>query len=132
MDELDRAIGQAEGSVTGGMGDIAARLADRVGSRAGVRAVFGDPVEREGATVIPVARVRWGFGGGGGRGGRAREEGEGSGGGGTVSASPVGYIELSGAGVEFRRIGFPVPPETMIVGAIAFYLLMRGLRILWR
>jgi uncharacterized spore protein YtfJ len=132
MDDLDRGIGQAEGSVSGGMGDVVARLADRVGSRAGARAVFGDPVERDGATVIPVARVRWGFGGGGGRGGRAQEEGEGSGGGGTVSTSPVGYIELSGGGVQFKRIGFPVPPETMITGAIAFYLLMRGLRILWR
>jgi hypothetical protein len=132
VDDLDKAIGRADASPGGVMGDVAARLADRVGSRAGARAVFGEPIERDGATVVPVARVRWGFGGGGGRGGRVEEEGEGSGGGGTVSASPVGYIELTKDGVQFRRIGFPVPPETIITAAIAFYLLMRGLRILWR
>jgi uncharacterized spore protein YtfJ len=44
------------------------RIAERVGAKANVRAVFGDPIERDGITVIPVARIRWGFGGGAGRG----------------------------------------------------------------
>ena len=35
------------------------RMAERVGGKASVRAVFGDPIERDGITVIPVARVRW-------------------------------------------------------------------------
>ena len=43
------------------------RLAQLVGARADVRAVFGDPVRQEAMTVIPVARARWGFGGGAGR-----------------------------------------------------------------
>ena len=43
------------------------RLADKLGSSAHSTAVFGEPVERDGVTVIPVAKARWGFGGGGGR-----------------------------------------------------------------
>ena len=42
-------------------GDLSSRLLERlvsqVGGHARVEAVFGDPVEREGFTVIPVARV---------------------------------------------------------------------------
>jgi uncharacterized spore protein YtfJ len=36
----------------------------RVGAGLGVRRVFGEPVEREGTTVIPVAMVAGGGGGG--------------------------------------------------------------------
>src|SRR5690606_34414305 len=54
-------------------------LAERVGTTARVETVFGEPVERDGVTVIPVARARWGFGGG--TGARSGEEGEGAGGG---------------------------------------------------
>jgi len=90
------------------------RLADRLGSSAHATAVFGEPIERGGVTVIPVAKARWGFGGGGGRplaraaeaaderpGGR---EGEGSGGGGGVAVVPVGFIEVRDDGARFRRI----------------------------
>jgi len=90
------------------------RLADRLGSSAHSTAVFGEPVERDGVTVIPVAKARWGFGGGGGRplaqsgeppGGRpAGREGEGTGGGGGVAVAPVGFIEIRGDGARFRRI----------------------------
>ena len=103
-------------------------LADRVGSKAGVRVAIGDPIERDGVTVVPVGRMRWGFGGGGG--GRAGEGGEGSGGG--VAAAPVGYIEISDGAAHFRRIGLPVSPGTVIAGAVAVFLVTRGLRALLR
>ncbi len=104
------------------------RLAEKLGSSARASAVFGEPVERDGVTVIPVAKARWGFGGGGGgpRGGRRRRrdagppageqgpageqspaggrEGEGSGGGGGVTVVPVGFIEVSHGEARFRRI----------------------------
>lgn len=52
----------------------------------GVRTIFGDPVSAEGRTIIPVARVAYGFGGGGGSGKRPGQSpdvnGEGAGGGG--------------------------------------------------
>src|SRR4051794_41682436 len=76
------------------------RLAERVGAAARASAVFGDAVEHEGVTVIPVARAKWGFGGGSG--GRGEEEGAGGGGG--TSVSPVGYIELRAGEARFRRI----------------------------
>jgi uncharacterized spore protein YtfJ len=133
MDDSERAIQTAEESVKGGADQVAAMLAERVGSRAGVQAIFGDPVEREGVTVIPVGRVRWGFGGGGGSGGaRTDMEGEGSGGGGGAIAAPVGYIQISGGTARYTPIGFPVPPATVIAGALATYLVLRGLRALLR
>jgi len=131
MNTPQDAMREAEDSVRG-LNDIAAILADRVGSRAGVRAVFGDPVERDGITVIPVGRVRWGFGGGGGQGGPEGQQGEGSGGGGVVVASPAGYIEIAGGTATYRPIGFPVSPGTIVAGAIALVLAMCGVRALIR
>lgn len=56
-----------------------------------VRRVFGDPVERDGITVIPAAAVQGGAGGGGG------QDAQGSGGGGTgfgLTARPVGAFVI--------------------------------------
>jgi hypothetical protein len=67
-----------------------------------VRRVFGDPIERDGVTVIPAANVRGGGGGGGGEG----PNGQGSGGGFGVSATPAGAyvirkrVRALGAGAE--------------------------------
>jgi uncharacterized spore protein YtfJ len=81
------------------------RISQAVGERAQVSTIFGEPVEREGITVIPVARARFGFGGGAGSGtGRSGEEGSGGGGGGGALVSPVGYIELRKGEAEFKRI----------------------------
>ena len=75
------------------------RLGERVGISAGASAVFGDPVERSGVTVIPVAKSTWGFGGG--TGGEAVNQGSGGGGGGIVS--PIGFIEVREDGARFVR-----------------------------
>ena len=83
-----------------GDGEFVARLAERLGASAGASAVFGDPVERDGVTVIPVARAAWGFGGG--EGGEGEREGHGGGGG--AIARPQGYIEISGGGARYRPI----------------------------
>jgi uncharacterized spore protein YtfJ len=87
------------------------RLAQSLGANAAANAVFGTPVEREGVTVIPVARVRWGFGGGGGRGpgGKRRPEiQDGWGGGGGVQAAPLGFIEVKDGGAQYRRVHDPL------------------------
>jgi uncharacterized spore protein YtfJ len=91
------------------------RLAERVGATARASAVFGDAVEREGVTVIPVARAKWGFGGGSG----GREGEEGSGGGGGTSVSPIGYIELRAGGARFRRINSSLKIVVALVAAVA-------------
>ena len=84
--------------------DLIERIGESVGQRAHVAAVFGEPVQREGLTVIPVARARFGFGGGGGSGSREGDEGSGGGGGGGGSVTPVGFIEVHDATAEFKRI----------------------------
>src|SRR5262245_40465540 len=92
--------------------ELASELLEQIGQTVGQRAqastVFGQAVEREGVTVIPVAKARFGFGGGGGRGNRGEEQqGAGGGGGGGAAVSPIGYIELHGGGAEFKRITTP-------------------------
>jgi hypothetical protein len=113
-------------------GDLASRLLERlatqVGGKAGAKAVFGDPVERDGVTVIPVARVRWGVGGGGG----AAPEGSGSGGGGGVVADPIGYIEVTSAGATFRPMPRSFGPGAILAGAIATAIVLRALARLRR
>jgi uncharacterized spore protein YtfJ len=63
-----------------------------------VRRVFGDPIERDGVTVIPAANVRGGGGGGGGSG----PDGEGSGGGFGVSATPAGAYVIKDGTVRWE------------------------------
>lgn len=85
--------------------ELLERVGQTVGQRAQAATIFGEPVEREGVTVIPVAKARFGFGGGGGAGARGEaNEGSGGGGGGGVAVSPIGYIELRNQSSEFKRI----------------------------
>jgi uncharacterized spore protein YtfJ len=106
------------------------RLAAKLGTNAHATTVYGAPVEREGITVIPVARVRYGFGGGSGR---EKEGKEGSGGGGGVYAAPVGYIELKDNSSEYRPIRDPTAMVPMIaVAGVLGLLALRGLTKLIR
>ena len=91
------------------------RIGETVGERAQAATVFGEPVEREGITVIPVAKARFGFGGGGGAG--PGEEGGGGGGGGGAMVSPVGYIEVRDGDAQFRRISTPVDLLALVAAA---------------
>ena len=75
--------------------DLQKRFSD-MQSKAGVRTVFGDPIELDGRRVIPVASVQYGFGMGGGTGPK-RDEGEapgGGGGGGGVRVEPIAVVEI--------------------------------------
>jgi uncharacterized spore protein YtfJ len=66
-----------------------------------VRRVFGDPVERDGVTIIPVAKVAGGGGGGSGSAGETGNgEGEGGGFGGT--ARPVGVFVVTAESVTWK------------------------------
>jgi uncharacterized spore protein YtfJ len=62
-----------------------------------VRRVYGDPIERDGVTVIPAAAIRGGLGHGGGH-----DANEGGGGGGGVSARPVGVYRIEGGKVTWQ------------------------------
>lgn len=62
-----------------------------------VRRVYGDPVEREGITVVPAALVIGGTGGGG------DSDGDGGGGLGLI-ARPVGAWEIRDGEVRWRPV----------------------------
>lgn len=99
------------------------RFARNVGRYASARAVFGEAVEREGITIIPVARVWYGFGGG-----RAlpSEDESRVGGGGGVSATPVGYIEVRNGESRFRPIGMSATTKVgLAAGAFLAWLWLR-------
>lgn len=96
-------------------------IAERLGATAKAATIFGEPVERDGITVIPVGKARWGFGGGVGR----RKDEDGAGGGGGAQVSPVGFIELKDGHANFRPIR-PLPlPWIFASGVAAFFLLRR-------
>ena len=78
--------------------DLLARIGETLGSTATVKSVFGEPISVNGKTVVPVAKVAYGFGGGFGAGkntSHTEQQGEGGGGGGGVRAFPAGALEIT-------------------------------------
>ncbi|HEX6843840.1 MAG TPA: spore germination protein GerW family protein [Actinomycetota bacterium] len=90
-----------------------------------VRRVFGEPVEKDGITVIPAARVQGGAGGGTGEAPDGKGQGSGSGFG--LNAKPAGVYVIAGDDVTWRPA---VDPNKVIVGAafvaVAALLLARS------
>jgi len=130
-----RAMDEARVAAEGAPGDrVLERLAERLGAKAGVHAVFGEPIRQGDTTVISVARIRWGFGGGSGTAdGPETGTGTGSGGGGGVSASPVGYIRVGPNGTAFEPIRDPMPsPAFVLVSAVSAAILIRAVARLIR
>lgn len=103
------------------------RLAERLGGKASVTAVFGTPIVCDGVTVIPVARVGFGFGGGAGREIGTSKRGEGGGGGGGAEARPLGFIEVREGAAVFKPIRDPW--VDVVVPLAALVLGTAGLRI---
>lgn len=71
-------------------------LIDPLSKSASVRSVYGEAFTANGKTIIPVARIAYGFGSGGGK--------DGEGGGGGVYAEPVGCIEVTEAETRFIAV----------------------------
>jgi uncharacterized spore protein YtfJ len=130
------ALVEAKNEVQAGVAeDRLNKFVQALGGTARADAVFGDPVERDGVTIVPVARVRFGGGGGSGRGPGRRKRGEqsapdqeGYGHGGGAQATPLGYIELRDGQARYKRIADPVRPMAMlmlfpVVGVICFALM---------
>jgi len=108
-------------------------LTERLSTTASVKQVFGEPIERGGRTIIPVARVQYGFGGGYGGGeqegaeaGRPLAAGGGGGGGG-VKAKPEGVLEITDAGTRFIRFIDPVDMVKACVGGLVAIMVIRKL-----
>lgn len=97
---------------------------ERLENAANVKSVFGDPIEAQGRTLVPVARVCYGFGAG-----RSdRESGEtsddstakGGGGGGGAMAKPLGVLEVTAEGTRF----ISTPGNGKLYGGIAAGVLL--------
>ena len=76
--------------------DVVAQARDALS----VKRVFGEPYEKNGMTMIPVARVQGGAGGGGGEGPEGQGKGSGSGFG--MSARPVGAFLIREGEMAWR------------------------------
>ena len=95
-------------------------LKESILSQANVKAVYGDPIEAQGKTVIPVAKIIYGYGAGAGTGGvgdtRARGEGA------------VGVVAISGQQTRF----IPITDRKKLTGVamtgFALGMLIRWLR----
>ncbi len=111
------------------------RMAEKIGVNTKASTVFADPIERDGVTVIPVAKARWGFGGGAGSGSSTSQNqtDEGSGGGAGVLLSPVGYIEIKDGQVRYHPI-YDTGTIVQLLIAVGFVtmLVLRGIRKLVR
>ena len=68
---------------------------------ASVKSVYGEAISANGKTIIPVARVAYGFGGGHGRKPNESNPQEGEGSGGGVYAVPVGVVEVTETQTRF-------------------------------
>ncbi|MFP3952810.1 MAG: GerW family sporulation protein [Candidatus Acetothermia bacterium] len=83
------------------------RLAEDLKSYANTEAIFGDPIELQGSTVVPVCKMSVGYGGGGGEGrdGEDSSVGSGGGAGGGVKIEPAALIIASEGEVSVVAIG---------------------------
>jgi uncharacterized spore protein YtfJ len=93
------------------------------------KAVYSEPIAAQGKTVIPVAKLIYGFGGGAGTGGvgNSGTRGEGGGGGGVARAIPVGVVEVSDQQTRF----VPISDRKKLAGAVAMGIGL-GMWLGWR
>jgi uncharacterized spore protein YtfJ len=109
---------------------IASQILERVRKAARVEAVYGEPREIAGRTIIPVALVGYLFAGGSGSGVNPSDDGvenvgTGVGGAGAVRVQPVGVLEVTEDETRFM----PIIDWTRIIGtALTFF----GLWLLFR
>ena len=107
------------------------KISESLGSKATVKSVFGEPIQAAGKTIIPVAKVAYGFGGGFGAGPQkdGAPKAEGGGGGGGVRAFPAGVLEITPDNTRFvplRDLRWLVAAFSL--GAFAGSLLFRRRR----
>jgi uncharacterized spore protein YtfJ len=103
-------------------------LKEGVLGQANVKTIYGEPISAHEKTIIPVAKIMYGFGGGAGAGGVGeKNRGEGGGGGGGVRAIPVGVIEVSKQQTRF----VPITDRKKLSGAVLAGIVL-GMFWRWR
>jgi len=92
--------------------DVLRQLAEDLKGFARTETIFGEPIEVQGNTIIPVCKLSIGYGGGGGEGEGTEEKkggkGTGAGAGGGVKLEPAALIiaregEISVVGIQAKR-----------------------------
>lgn len=83
------------------------------------RNVLGDPIEKNGATIIPIVSFGFAFGAGGGQGGKPGAEGTGGGAGGGGGIKPLGAIIVDDKGARVEAIKGAVSSVAKILGEAA-------------
>jgi uncharacterized spore protein YtfJ len=111
-------------------------VAGKLGLPAGVSKVFGEPIERQGVTIIPVSQIIWGFGGGSVPVTNARSDDTGDkptakleniGGGGGIIASPLGYIEIKDGKTIYRPV-FNLNTMLLTIFGFSYYIVKAVLK----
>jgi uncharacterized spore protein YtfJ len=122
-EDLSQAYADAEAAASSAAARMLEAVLERIGLHVGARAVFGDAVERDGRSVIPVAQTMFGAGAGSGS-SEGSDSGEGAGGG--AISRPVGYIEITARGTEFVPFRRPwQEPALVIAYALVGLILLR-------
>ena len=118
--------------------EILHRIGDSLSTTATARAVFGEPIQLNGKTVVPVAKIAYGFGAGSGGAGRRKrteedistepnpQHAEGGGGGGGIRACPAGALEITATQTRF----IPFHDIRLVAAAFAAGVVWGGL--VWR
>ena len=105
------------------------RLADRLRANASAKAVYAEPVEHDGVTVIPVAKVRWGFGGGTG----FKKKKRGQGGVEACKCRRWATSKWRDGQTQFKPICDPAAMLPLVIaGGITGWVLLRAIRKLFR
>jgi uncharacterized spore protein YtfJ len=86
------------------------------------RNVLGDPIERDGVTVIPIVSYGFGFGAGGNAGSKAGT-GAGTGGGGGIK--PLGAIIFDGSGARVEAVKGAMTNVAEVVGEAAEHIMAK-------
>jgi len=95
---------------------------ERLHATGNVRTVFGEPIEAKGRTIIPVAKIAYGFGGGvcGNAKSDSEESKSGQGIGGGIIVRPTGVLEIGEDATEF----IPFGGKKKLIGALFLGLLL--------
>jgi uncharacterized spore protein YtfJ len=131
-DDATRAAYDDAGSMASKVPGLLEGLADRLGASAGAKAVFGEAVEKDGRTIVPVAQSIIGTGAGGG-GGAEETEGSGLGAGGGAMTKPIGYIEITGGSARFVPLQQPwQDPKLILAYALLVLITARAINRILR
>ncbi len=98
-------------------------IMERLHSGASIKTVYGEPIRAEGKTIIPVAKVAYGFGAGASpvkETGGVKEEKEAGEAGGGICCRPVGIVEITKEETRF----IPIDERRKLAGALIVGLIL--------